>query len=273
MMRKKPMNGLFICLILMIFSATAYGQVIATVGKKKITVKEFNKKYDQVKNLANAPSKDLFLEDLIRYEIGVQEAEKRKLDRDPIVQELIRQQLYKSLLEKELSKKVKNIRVSSKEMKAHYRRNPEIRTSHILFEHRKDATPKQIAATKKRAQEIFVQVRKSKRPFGELAKLYSDNVLNKNVGGDVGWQNRITLVPNYYSAIKQVKTGRIVPKLIRTKEGFHIVKVTGRRSFEDADKSKIRAAVFEEKRKGLFDDFFKKLKSKYKISVNKRLVK
>ena len=56
--------------------AQSGSQVVATVGSKKITLDEFNRKYKEVtaQVLVNPPSKKTFLEDLVRYEMGVQEA-------------------------------------------------------------------------------------------------------------------------------------------------------------------------------------------------------
>ena len=74
-------------------------EVLATVGNNKITVEEFNKKLDDVKRQSvNPPTQEQFLEDLIRYEVGVQEAEKAKLANDPLVKERFKQVLYNSLL-------------------------------------------------------------------------------------------------------------------------------------------------------------------------------
>lgn len=247
--------------------------VVATVGSKQITLKEFNEKYDEVvKSTINPPSREIFLEDLVRYEVGVQEADKRKLESDPIVKERIRQEMYKGLLERELGKHVMEIKVNETEMKAHYQKNPEIRTSHILIEFRPDATPEQKQAARKRAEEIYDEVRKSKRPFEELAALYSDDVISKKNGGDVGWQSGVTVIPTYYNTILKMKVGEI-KGLVETKYGFHIVKVTGRHSYGDADKRQIRASVFEAKRKDLFDDYFAKLKKQYKIDVNKSVLR
>ena len=43
--------------------------ILATIGTKKITLDEFNKKYSEVlsQTLSGAPTKRVFLEDLIRY--------------------------------------------------------------------------------------------------------------------------------------------------------------------------------------------------------------
>ncbi|UXR65722.1 peptidylprolyl isomerase [Bdellovibrio bacteriovorus] len=263
--------------ILLLISATSFAQksneVVAQVGKKTITLEDFNKKYNEVKSQTiNPPTKEQFLEDLVRFEMGVQEAEKRNLQKDPVVQERFDQEMYKALLEKDIGQRIQKIQVSDAEMKAWYAKNPELRTSHILIEFKAGATAGQVAEAKKRATEIFDEVKKSKRPFEELVKLYSDDALSKQVGGDIGWQSRITLVPNYYDAVANMKVGEITG-LIETKFGFHIIKLTGRRSFENANKRQIRAAVYDEKRKGVFNDYFEKLKKSYPIKENKGLIK
>ncbi|MEK2643678.1 peptidylprolyl isomerase [Bdellovibrio sp. BCCA] len=259
--------------ILLLISANSYAQkatdVVAQVGKKTITVEEFNKKYNEVKSQTiNPPTKEQFLEDLVRYEVGLQEAEKRGLQKDPVVLDRFNQEMYKALLEKDIGPRIQKIQVSDKEMQEWYAKNPELRTSHILIEFKPGATQTQIAEAKKRATEIFEEVKKSKRPFEELVKLYSDDALSKQAGGDIGWQSRVTLVPGYYDAIVNMKVGEI-KGLIESQFGFHIIKLTGRRSFENANKRQIRAAVFDEKRKQIFNEYFDKLKKSYPIKENK----
>lgn len=264
--------------VLVFISAGAFAQngsqVVATVGSKKITLDEFNKKYKDVTSqvLVNPPSRKVFLEDMVRYEVGIQEAHKRGLEKDPIVIDRINQEMYKALLEKELGKKVQENSVSEAEMKSWYAKNPQIRLSDILIEVKPGATAAQRAEAKKRADEILAEVKKSKRPFEELVRLYSDDTTTKNLGGDVGWQSRITLVPTYYDAAAALKIGEVTQKIVETPFGFHILKLTGRRSYEEATKREIRMAVFDEKRKTVFDDFFNKIKKQYQIHVNSKLV-
>jgi peptidyl-prolyl cis-trans isomerase C/peptidyl-prolyl cis-trans isomerase D len=266
------MTGL-VTIALLIFSMPTFAQtkadvVVAQVGQKRITLSDFTKKFNEVRGQTiNPPTRAQFLEDLVRYELGVQEAQKRKLESDPIVQDRIKQEMYKALLEKELGQKVQKIQVSDKEMAAWYKSNPEIRTSHILIEFKPGATPQQIAEAKKRAGEILQEVQKSKRPFEELVRLYSDDPLSKQAGGDVGWQSRVTLVPAYYETAQSLKVGAM-KGLIETPFGFHIIKLTGRRSFEEANKRQIRAAVFDEKRRQIFNEYFERLKKQYTIKTN-----
>jgi parvulin-like peptidyl-prolyl isomerase len=253
-------------------SAQKKETVIATVNGKKITLEEFNQKFNQIKSQTiNPPTKNQFLEDLVRYEIGLQEALKKKLNQDPLVQDRMQQELYKSLLEKELADKVQKISITEKELQEYYKKNPEIRSSHILIELKPGATPEQKAEARKRAEEILAEVKASKRSFEELVKLYSDDTLSKTYGGDIGFQTRLTLVPNYYDTLLNMKVGDI-KGLIETLYGFHIVKVTGRRNFENADRKQIRMALFNEKRKDVFNDYFDKLKKSYQIETNPKLL-
>ncbi len=259
-------------LLAMPFQADA-DDVLAAVGKKQITVKEFNEKYGEVvAKTMNPPPKDVFLEDLIRYEVGLQEAEKNNMMNDPAVRRKVEEAVYSGLVEKMIGKQVDKIEVNDAEMQSWYKTNPEIKTSHILIQFKPGATEQEKATAKKRAEEIYSTVKKSERPFDELVSLYSDDTISKSNGGDLGWQSRLTLVPNYYQAALRTKKGGIT-SLIETQYGYHIIKVTDINSYKDANKQQIRVAVFEEKRKKLFDTYFVGLMKKYPIKKNLALLK
>lgn len=246
---------------------------IAVINSKTITLGEFTKKFNEVRSQTlNPPTKEEFLEDLIRYYVGLQEAEKKGLRNDPVIKEKMEQELYKGLLEKTLGPDVSGIKVTEEQMKAWYKNSPEIRTSHILIEFKPGSKPDEIATAKKRAQEIYdKEVKNSKRPFEELVRLFSDDPLSKQTGGDIGWQNRLTLVPSYYESALKMKVGE-VKGLIETPYGFHIVKLTGRNSYENANKRQIRTAVFDELRRQKFNKYFDQLKKTYSIKTNSKLI-
>lgn len=251
--------------------------ILATISDKKttktITVKDFNKRFEEVEKIStNPPTKQQFLEDIVRYEMGVIEAEKKEIAKNPEVQERFRQEIYKGLLEKELSSKIEQIKINDDEMKAWYKENPEVQTRHILISLKPDATKEQRAEAKKRAEEIYNEVKSSKRPFEELVRIYTDDPITKQTGGDVGWQSRLTLAPSFYSAVAKTQTGKIAP-LVETQFGFHIVKVEARRSYAEANPRQIRMAVFDLKRKQLFDAYFSTLKKSYSVKTNPALLK
>ena len=260
-------------LALAFLSFPVAAQVVAKVGSKSITLQDFKKKYDEVKRQTiNPPAPEIFLEDIIRYEMGVQEAEKQGLKKDPIVLERINQEMYKALLEKAIGDKVNKIKVNEREMKQFYKSNPDVRISHILIEFKPGATAKEKSIARKRAEDIYKEVKASKRPFQELVKLYSDDTLSKENGGDIGFQSKVTLVPPIYNTIMKMKLGQ-VRGLVETRYGFHILKYVKKGTYQEANKRQIRAAVFDSKRKAIFDSYFKTLKKKYKITKNKRALK
>ena len=92
------------------------------------------------------------------------------------------------------------------------------------------------------------------------------------MGGDVGWQTRISLISNYYEEVNKLGLGEITQNLVETAFGFHIVKLTGRRSYDEAPKREIRMAVYDVKRKAVFDEFFDKIRKQYKINVYANLL-
>lgn len=267
------MKKLFCLSLLLSLPVASLAQVVATVGKKKISLEEFKEKYNEVKkNASNVPEPEVFLEDLIRYEMGVMEAQRRDLEKDPLVRERFKQELYKALVEKAIGKQVSAIKVSEREMKEYYKSNPSVRLSHILIEFKPDANEKEKAIAKNRALDIYKKVKASKRPFPELVGLYTDDTLSKNTGGDIGYHSRVTVVPQIYDTALKMDLNEIKGP-IETQHGFHIIKVTDRRSYQQANKRQIRAAVFDQKRVAIFNKYFANLKKKYPINKNESLVK
>jgi parvulin-like peptidyl-prolyl isomerase len=264
---------LILATLAFLFATHARAEVLATAGNAKITTEEFNRKLDEVRKQAmNPPAPDAFLEDLVRFELGVQEAEKAKLQNDPLVKERMKQVLYNAILEKQIGKRVEDIKITESEMKEYYKKNPEVRLAHILIEIKDGAKPEERETVHKRALEIFDDVKKSKRPFEELVRLYTDDLPTKEMGGDIGFQSRVTLAPVLYDATAGMKIGD-VKGLIDTHFGYHIIKLLDRRTFDLADKRQIRAALFDDKRAKIFNDYFEKLKKQYNVEINREALK
>lgn len=251
------------------FAEDPAAAIIARVGNKNITRGDFERRFAEINQLSlSPPTREEFLQDLIRYEMGLQEAARRNLQNDPIVQERIRQELYKALVEKELGKKIEQIRISEREMKNYYQRNPEIQVQHILLEVRRNATAEQREAARKRAMEIYQEIRRSNRPFEDFVQLYSDDSISKRMNGNLGYQGPNTMLPQQYSAARNLRNGAI-SQPVQTAFGFHIIRRISERPYEEANKLQVRAAVFDEKRRKLFDDFFTNLQKEYPVRINR----
>lgn len=249
--------------------------VLAVVNNKKITLKEFSKKYKEIKEEAFlVPSPEKFLEDLINYEIGVQEARKRKFNQSPLIKERMNQEIYKFFVEKSIGKKVENIKVSENEMLNYYKKNPLIHTRHILVEVPPEPNAKHLSEAKARAKKICAKIKDPQSDFQKAAKLYSDDPLTKFSGGDLGFRSRFTFshMPNFYNKAIKMKKGEI-QCLVKTKYGYHTIKLINKMPYSRANKNQIKASVFDEKRAKIFLTFFKKLQSKHNIKKNLALIK
>lgn len=262
------MKCLFVILLLSLANS-AQAQVLAKVGNREITKKEFEEKYALLKEqLIDVPDKKTLLEDMVNFEVGVQEAQRRNMDQDPIIRDRMMQELYKGFVERELAPKLSKISVNDAEMREYYAKYPEIRTSHIMIEVRPDANADQRKEARKRALEIFENVRKSNRKFEDQVKIYSDDVMSNKAGGDIGWQTRLTHYPNLYKTASRMKVGEI-SNVVETPFGFFIIKLTGKKSFNEADRAMIRLAVQEEKKKKMFDQLISGVRKKYTVQINK----
>jgi len=90
----------------------------------------------------------------------------------------------------------------------------EWRASHILTKDRR------------LADEILNRLRKGGN-FSALAKDYS-TCPSKAKGGDLGWFGVGKMVKEFEQAVTSAPN-RLIPKIIRTQFGFHIIKKTGER--------------------------------------------
>ena len=245
---------------------------LAKVNSVDISLEDFNKKYKE--NLKffqfKAPSRKSVLDDLIKRELGIQEAKKENLDKDPEVIERMNTVLYHALLDKKLSKDFDQIQISDAEAKDFYAKNPEIRTSHIFVGVRPDAS-------KEDEKKAFVQIQehqaklKSGMSFAEVAQRFSEGVAAP-MGGDIDFQGKDKLDPTYYAEARKLKVGG-VSGIIRSQFGFHIIKLTGVKPWEEVDKAQVKRVVYDERRAQIFETYMTQLRKQARVVVHPELLK
>lgn len=271
------LNYLF-CLFLFfsfVSADSAFATVLAKINDKSITLEEFNKTYDENKKLFsfNAPSKKNMLDDLIKRELGVQEAKKLGLDRDPDIVNRMNTVLFHAFLEKKLGKKFEKIFVSTNDAKSYYQKSPDVRTSHIFVPLSANASK---ADQKVGFEKIkYIQdehLKAGKLSFAEIAQKFSEGP-SAAMGGDLDFQSRTQLDSKYYdTAVKLKKAGR-VSKIIRTRFGYHIIRLAAIKPWHDVDQPRIKREVFEKKRQAIFESYMSRLRKKSNVSVNLSLIK
>jgi peptidyl-prolyl cis-trans isomerase D len=100
---------------------------------------------------------------------------------------------------------------------------PKMRASHILFSTEgMDEAGK--ASVKEQAQKILNDI-KADGNFAEMARQYGQDGTAQN-GGDLGWFAKADFVEPFANATYAVKTKGLLPNLVETEYGYHIIEVT-----------------------------------------------
>ncbi len=201
--------------------------VLMTVDGRPVTRSEFESTYK--KNNKNAPvtkeALDEYLDLFINYKLKVRAAEEAGLDTvSKFKTELdgYRKQLARPyLIDRELNDELVR--------EAFDRSREEVRASHILVKVEPEASPADTLVAWKRINALRDRV-----VGGEDFKVVAsgkggseDPSAEKN-GGDLGWFSVLQMVYPFETAAFNTPVGQ-VSKPIRTRFGYHIIKVVGRR--------------------------------------------
>jgi peptidyl-prolyl cis-trans isomerase SurA len=103
----------------------------------------------------------------------------------------------------------------------------EINIAQILVRVPENASAQQIADRKKRAEQAIEQL-KSGGEFAKVAASFSD-AGDALTGGELGWRSSARLPQLFVEAVDKLADGEIAP-LVRSANGFHVLKLVGRRS-------------------------------------------
>ncbi len=103
----------------------------------------------------------------------------------------------------------------------------EVNLAQILLRVPENSNAQRLDETRQRADDLLAQL-KGGADFARLAASYS-NAPEALQGGAIGWRNADRLPTLFIEAIKGVKVGDVAP-IVRSPNGFHILKVLGRRS-------------------------------------------
>ncbi|GAB3331514.1 SurA N-terminal domain-containing protein [Hymenobacter humi] len=97
------------------------------------------------------------------------------------------------------------------------------RASHILIKP-EGTTPEAKAAAKAKAQDILNKI-KAGADFAALARQFGTDG-TKDQGGDLGWFGQGRMVPEFEKAIFGATAPGLLPNVVETSFGYHVIKVT-----------------------------------------------
>jgi parvulin-like peptidyl-prolyl isomerase len=250
---------------------------VAQINDKKISVEEFNKRFEQNSQLVpgQKPTKSDVLKNVIYFELATQEARRLNLHRDDDLREQFDILLYQALIRKNVQPKIDQLKIAEKDVREYYEASPLLRTQHIILLTRPDMSTNEVNAVRNRATKILGELRQGKGTFDSFVEKYSEGPSAKT-GGDVDWGARHKLLPEYYEAALGLKKVGDVSEVVATPYGFHIIKLTGRRPYKEIDsiyKDFIIRTLKEQRGQAVYDEYFEGLRKKARVVVNEDLVK
>ena len=211
------------------------------------------------------------LNDLINRIVGVDKAKKSKLHKNPQVIKKMNDIIYHAQISKDLEPELKKIKVTDSEVKTFYAKNPEYRTSQILYRLRANPSKEDVKNALEQSNMIYNQLVKSPSKFSEIAKKFSQTS-SAPIGGDLGYQPKTKLTPEYYEAIRNKANG-FISKPFRSQYGYHIAKVTGKKTYEQIEKKLYKKIIYDIKRDAILDKYFEKERSKSKVKIYSENIK
>lgn len=204
--------------------------LIVEVGDTKIFLQDYEKMlvksnggWEAAKKTSKE-EKQKFLDLVIKYRLKVNEAYRRGLQHDPEV--INDMQIYRNnlasvfFIDKEL--------IAPGMRKLYERRKEEIRASHILIGLPPNPSPEDTLKAWEKATMLIKRL-KEEENFANLAKLYSEDPSAKENGGDLYYFTAGNVVPQFEDACYSMKNGEISPIPVRTKYGYHIIKLSDRK--------------------------------------------
>jgi peptidyl-prolyl cis-trans isomerase D len=142
----------------------------------------------------------------------------------------------------------KTIIVPSREVDRYYNDNIElfstpeqVRASHILFK----TEGKNEADVRAAADKVLVEA-KAGKDFAELAKKYSQDESNAKLGGDLDYFSRGRMLPAFEDAAFGVEKPGLLPDLVKTTYGFHIIKVVDKKAGTTRSFDEVKAQIHDQ---------------------------
>jgi peptidyl-prolyl cis-trans isomerase SurA len=144
----------------------------------------------------------------------------------------------------------------------------EINVAQILVRVPESASPEQIEQRRGRALEALKQV-KGGADFARVAASFSDG-FEATKGGEIGWRTQDRYPQLFVDAVKPLKPNEVT-ELVRSANGFHVLKLLGRRN-DEADQSqvaqtKVRHILLRPGDAGLTDTEAQRRLAEYKKKV------
>ncbi len=217
-----------VALFMMLLIGCDADPAIATIGTENVKLHEFETTYAKSNGgwdscaQTSLQERQKFLDLMVNFKLKVLEAKNNGLLRDSAVQSELasyRSSISQSyILEQEIVQPALKLWLQ--------RKKEMIRVSHIFFRLMPTMTPADTVALYERAQKAIAAL--ATQPFDSVVAHMSEDQQTRPNGGEIGYFTAGRMVPEFEDAAYQLKVGEYTKAPVRTRYGYHIIKVLDR---------------------------------------------
>ena len=213
-------------------------------------------------NIKKKPLPEIYprvVNELINQYLITKQAYNEKLDLDQKVINLVKKSQDKILAKYWLNNYIKN-EIKEEKIKTFYnnylksfQKYKEANASHILVKNNEEAR-------------AIIKKINNKAKFSELAKTHSTGPSGKN-GGNLGWFGPGQMVKEFEQATFSLKKGEISQEPVKTKFGFHIIKLNDIRDAKPKKLDEIKQNIIDKITKISLSNLENKIRNNQKIKI------
>lgn len=209
------------------------GDELATVNGKTVDRYIRDAVVRQLKANGQEVNEDQILAELINLELLAQKAEAAQLHEKNEISALLRLQYTQTLAQSYMSELAKDISISDDELKGEYERQTadlivdEYRASHILLDDEESAV-------------AVISELTNGADFETLAKSRSTGPTGPK-GGDLGWFQLESMVPEFSTALESMDTGETSNVPVKSDFGWHVILLAEKRGTNKPEFNEIKS--------------------------------
>lgn len=238
--------------------------IAATVNGKPISTKQVDMimKQQAAQGMPDNPEmRKMVIDNLAMASLVAQEAVKKGLDKSGDVADQLEMMKTNVLAQGYVDDFLKNSPVTDADYAAEYAKikeataGSEFSARHILVDKEDDA------------KAIIAKLKKDVKQFAALAKAQSKDPGSKDKGGELGWFDPRSMVPEFGTAVTKLEKGKFTEEPVKSQYGYHVIIVDDSRTKEAPTLEQVKPRLTQQIQQQNLKKFLDGLKEKAKIEI------
>ena len=209
----------------------------------------------------NAESRKMIIDSLATQLILSQDAAKKGLDKASEIADQLEMARQSILAEAYVQDYMKSNTITDDMLTAEYDKikaqasGSQYKARHILVEKEADA------------KDIIAKLKKDPKAFEALAKSKSKDPGSKDKGGDLGWFDSRSMVPEFGAAVTTLEKDKFTEEPVKSKFGYHVILLEDTRPNPIPTLDQVKPSLMQQMQQQKFVKMVESMKAKAKIEI------